>query len=311
MASVVRRAGRRPENVRCADESLCDLRCRAALAIMVLPSTSAGKGANASRPTRCALSVGRLDLERYRRRSRELTRFGDPPRGHRRQPLRRWNWIEAQLRTTAARRTPDYVFTSSAARAPAAAAARRLRDCQWRDSVAGRRGSASPRGRRGPTPPGVNREIRCGQPDSAAASAQSQPTTAGSAPGSVCTKSARAAAGDVHPSGHMDGLGLGEAPRRMASGRPRDGMAVCSAGPTCRRSDHQGSSSGTRGSGLNGAQAYIEHRAACRAGRTPPRSGRYPGTRWLGIIQHDMLLSTTGCRGRTAASAPSSGPKPT
>ena len=42
--------------------------------------------------------------------------------------------------------------------------------------------------------------------------------------------------------------------------------------------------------GLNGAFAYVAQRAALQGKESPPGSGRYPEPRWLGMIQHDMML---------------------
>jgi Zn-dependent M28 family amino/carboxypeptidase len=42
--------------------------------------------------------------------------------------------------------------------------------------------------------------------------------------------------------------------------------------------------------GLNGARAYVEQRAALQGKEDPPGSGRYPEPKWLGMIQHDMML---------------------
>jgi hypothetical protein len=43
-------------------------------------------------------------------------------------------------------------------------------------------------------------------------------------------------------------------------------------------------------SGLNGARAYIAQREALQGKEDPPGSGRYPEPKWLGMIQHDMML---------------------
>ena len=43
----------------------------------------------------------------------------------------------------------------------------------------------------------------------------------------------------------------------------------------------------------------------------PPGSGSYPEPRWLGMIQHDMMLFDHGRRELTEASARNSGRKPT
>ena len=42
--------------------------------------------------------------------------------------------------------------------------------------------------------------------------------------------------------------------------------------------------------GLDGAKAYVEQRAALQGKEDPAGSGRYPEPRWLGMIQHDMML---------------------
>ena len=42
--------------------------------------------------------------------------------------------------------------------------------------------------------------------------------------------------------------------------------------------------------GLNGAEAYVEQRRALQGVENPAGSGRYPEPRWLGMIQHDMMM---------------------
>lgn len=46
--------------------------------------------------------------------------------------------------------------------------------------------------------------------------------------------------------------------------------------------------------GLNGARAYVEQRAALQGREEPAGSGTYPEPKWLGVIQHDMLLFDHG-----------------
>jgi Peptidase family M28 len=46
--------------------------------------------------------------------------------------------------------------------------------------------------------------------------------------------------------------------------------------------------------GLNGARAYVEQRAALQGKEEPVGSGRYPEPKWLGMIQHDMMLFDHG-----------------
>jgi Zn-dependent M28 family amino/carboxypeptidase len=46
--------------------------------------------------------------------------------------------------------------------------------------------------------------------------------------------------------------------------------------------------------GLNGAEAYVKQRASLQGVENPPGSRRYPEPRWLGMIQHDMMLFDHG-----------------
>ena len=43
-------------------------------------------------------------------------------------------------------------------------------------------------------------------------------------------------------------------------------------------------------SGLNGAEAYVEQRAGLQGKESPAGSRQYPEPRWLGMIQHDMMM---------------------
>jgi hypothetical protein len=42
--------------------------------------------------------------------------------------------------------------------------------------------------------------------------------------------------------------------------------------------------------GLNGARAYVEQRSKLQGIEEPRGSGRYPEPKWLGMIQHDMMM---------------------
>jgi hypothetical protein len=46
--------------------------------------------------------------------------------------------------------------------------------------------------------------------------------------------------------------------------------------------------------GLNGAYAYVEQRKALQGVESPKGSGRYPEPKWLGMIQHDMMMFDHG-----------------
>jgi hypothetical protein len=46
--------------------------------------------------------------------------------------------------------------------------------------------------------------------------------------------------------------------------------------------------------GLNGAAAYVQARSTLQGQQIPAGSGNYPEPKWLGMIQHDMLLFDHG-----------------
>jgi hypothetical protein len=46
--------------------------------------------------------------------------------------------------------------------------------------------------------------------------------------------------------------------------------------------------------GMDGSRAYVADRAAQQGMENPPGSGKFPEPRWLGMIQHDMLLYDHG-----------------
>jgi hypothetical protein len=46
--------------------------------------------------------------------------------------------------------------------------------------------------------------------------------------------------------------------------------------------------------GLNGARAYVAQREALQGKESPAGSGKYPEPKWLGMIQHDMMMFDHG-----------------
>jgi hypothetical protein len=46
--------------------------------------------------------------------------------------------------------------------------------------------------------------------------------------------------------------------------------------------------------GTSGSRAYVEQRAPFQGKESPAGSGRYPEPKWLGMIQHDMMLFDHG-----------------
>jgi hypothetical protein len=91
---------------------------------------------------------------------------------------------------------------------------------------------------------------------------------------------------------HMDGRGGGEAANDDGSGT----ALVMEIARVLAGADVRSDVSlrfalwNNEETGLNGARAYVEQRAGLQGVENPAGSGRYPEPRWLGMIQHDMMM---------------------
>jgi hypothetical protein len=92
--------------------------------------------------------------------------------------------------------------------------------------------------------------------------------------------------------GHMDGRGGGQAANDDASGTALVmEIARVMASPDVRTNRSvRFALWNNEETGLNGATAYVEQRAALQGREEPAGSGRYPEPKWLGMIQHDMMM---------------------
>lgn len=91
---------------------------------------------------------------------------------------------------------------------------------------------------------------------------------------------------------HMDGRGGGEAVNDDASGTAlvmEIARVLASSDVTTGRSVRFALWNNEE-TGLQGARAYVEQREGLQGIQDPAGSGRYPEPRWLGMIQHDMML---------------------
>jgi Peptidase family M28 len=229
-----------------------------------------------------ALIVGRLDLERYKATIKGLTTFGDRRQGTDRNRAA-VDWIDAQLKSYGcAAERHRYVFTPS----PKPAAPPPLS----KDPTTRIAGGSRPRGVRAPT--GVVSDPNA-QPDVKLRSLNAQPTTPGPREQLFCTK-----VGITHPDemyivgAHMDGVGFGEAANDNGSGT----ALVMELARVLSSPDVQTDRSirfvlwNNEETGLNGAWAYVRDRAGLQGLEEPVGSRRFPEPRWLGMIQHDMML---------------------
>jgi hypothetical protein len=270
--------------------------------------------------------VGRLDLEKYKATIKGLTQFGDRRQGTARNRAA-LDWIEAQLKSYGCSGVERITYTytprarggrgrgaegAEGAAGDAGAGARGAGGAQGAGAQgagaqgAGRgRGNADPnagqggsriRGTRRRT--GVNNDPNA-QPDEKLRELNREPTPDG--PGErqdvVCTK-----VGTTHPEemyivgGHMDGIGWGEAANDDGSGTAivMELARVFSSPDVKTERSIRFALWNNEESGTEGAGAYVAQRQALQGQENPAGSGKYPEPKWLGMIQHDMMLFDHG-----------------
>ena len=293
------RTNARPHTLTMDRMSISFRRCLATTALAALfgsplfaQSTGATAGADsAADPIRSM--VARLDLEKYKATIKGLTNFGDRRQGTDRNRAA-IDWIEAELRSYGCTPTErvTYDFQPPAPRPAGATPAAQSAGPRPRSTLA--QGGGRVRGNRGPT--GVNNDsLR--QPDAALRALNSQPSTPGERQQVYCTK-----VGTTHPDemyivgAHMDGIGWGEAANDDGSGTAivMELARIFSAPEVKTDRSIRFILWNNEESGLNGARAYIAQRQALQGKEMPTGSGKYPEPKWLGMIQHDMMLFDHG-----------------
>ena len=260
------------------------------------------------------IMVDRLDLEKYKATIKGLTQFGDRRQGTDRNRAA-VDWIEAQLKSYGCTPTERITYTYTT---PQRGGGRgRGGESTGGDSARARgagRGPARPAGSvvgvgKAPAPAqgggrlwgvrtqtGVNTDS-LKQPDAKLRALDTQPATDGERQEVYCTK-----VGKTHPDemyivgGHMDGHGWGEAANDDGSGT----ALVMELARVFSQPDVQTDRSirfilwNNEETGTNGARAYIAQRQALQGKEEPAGSGKYPEPKWLGMIQHDMMLFDHG-----------------
>jgi peptidase M28-like protein len=239
--------------------------------------------------------VDRLDLERYKATIKGLTQFGDRREGTDRNRAA-IDWIEAQLKSYGCTTTERLKYMHQPAPRPATAQA----PAPLAAAPAGRganpvaSGGGRPRGIRRPT--GVNTDP-AKQRDEKLRALNSQPSTPGPREEVYCTKIGTTRPDEMYiVSAHMDGHGWGEAANDDGSGT----AIVMELARVLNSPNVQTERSlrfilwNNEETGLNGSRAYVEQRRDLQGKEDPPGSRRYPEPRWLGMIQHDMMLFDHG-----------------
>ena len=233
--------------------------------------------------------VGRLDLEKYKAVIKGLTQFGDRQQGtHRNRAA--VAWIEAQLRSYGCANTErvKYVYNQPPQSQPSAVSAPGavIASGEIRRGVGGSR----MRGMTRPATPNTNPDA---QSDPALRALNAQPTTPGPREQVYCTKVGTTRPDEMYIVGaHMDGRGFGEAADDDGSGT----ALVMELARVFSNPDVQTARSirfalwNNEETGVQGARAYVEQRAHLQGQEDRAGSGRYPEPKWLGMIQHDMML---------------------
>ena len=234
--------------------------------------------------------VKRLDLERYKATIKGLTQFGDRRQGTERN-RNALEWIEAQLKSHGCTNTErlQFQFTDPVKRTPAPPLAPRA------GGPAGQ-GGATLFGKRAPT--GVNTDAMA-QPNERLRALNAEPTPEGTSlrENVYCTKVGTTRPDEMYIVGaHMDGIGWGEAANDDGSGT----ALVMELARVMSAPDVRTSRSirfilwNNEESGLEGAEAYVAQRRALQGQESPAGSGKYPEPKWLGMIQHDMMMFDHG-----------------
>jgi hypothetical protein len=258
------------------------------LAAAIFPSAAPAAGDSDVKQTDPVKAlVARLDLEKYKATIKGLTQFGDRRQGTDRNRAA-VDWIEAKLKSYGCSNTSRVKYTYSPTDAP------RPSGPPVAQSADAAVGGGRYRGARAHT--GVNTDPLL-QPDEKLRALNSQPSEPGAREEVYCTK-----IGTTHPQemyivgGHMDGHGWGEAANDDGSGTAlvMELARIFSAPDVKTERSIRFVLWNNEETGLNGARAYVDQRAALQGKEEPAGSGRYPEPKWLGMIQHDMMLFDHG-----------------
>ena len=245
--------------------------------------------------------VARLDLERYKATIKGLTMFGDRRQGTDRNRAA-VDWIEQQLKSYGCTNTERIKYEYMG---------RMLRNDSTNkvDSIRNAANPAAARPntpRRRPTIPAKGYTARTGvntdpnlQPDTALRRINAQWDTPGPREEVYCTKIGTTKPNEMYIIGaHMDGHGYGAAANDDGSGTAlvmELARILHSPDVKTERSIRFILFNNEETGG--GAAAYVRQRAPLQGIENPAASGKYPEPKWLGMIQHDMMLWDHGMPG--------------
>lgn len=261
-------------------------------------------GDDASDPI--AVLVGHLDLERYKAVIKGLTQFGDRRQGTQRN-RDAVDWIEAWLEAVGCP-TERLHYTYDPPPRPAGGARPRVTRGPLNPTEPTPTGGRIGRNGSGPggssifgyrRRTGVVRDPLM-QPDEALRALNMEEPVNGDRSQVYCTKVGTARPDEMYILGaHMDGHGFGEGADDDASGTAlvMELARILSAPDVQTEVSIRFALWNDEETGLNGSRAYVEQRRERQGLENPPGSGLYPEPRWLGMIQHDMMLFDHGAPG--------------
>ncbi len=243
--------------------------------------------------------VDRLTLDNYKTTLKGLTQFGDRRQGTQRN-RDAVDWIEAQLQAFGCTNTERITYEFDPAPPPARGGRGRGGATEPPDlmtptgGLVGRNGNgpggSSIYGYRART--GVNRDLAA-QPDERIRELNREEPVNGERTEVYCTKIGTTRPNEMYIiGGHMDGHGVNEAVNDDGSGTAlvMELARIFNAPGVETEVSIRFALWNNEETGTNGALAYVAQREALQGIEEPPGSGQYPEPRWLGMIQHDMML---------------------
>jgi len=137
------------------------------------------------------------------------------------------------------------------------------------------------------------------QPDERLCALNAEPTAPGTSlrENVYCTKVGRTRPDEMYIVGaHMDGIGWGEAANDDGSGTAlvMELARIFSLPGVQTERSIRFVLWNNEETGLQGASAYVAQRKGLQGIESPKGSGKYPEPKWLGMIQHDMMLFDHG-----------------
>jgi hypothetical protein len=234
--------------------------------------------------------VSRLDLERYKATIKGLTQFGDRLQGTERN-RQAVDWIGAQLKSYGCANTERIKYTyNSLPPRPQPGAATAPASVIGSGAVRPGAGGSRLRGIARPVTPNNDPDA---QTDLALRALNAGPSMPGPRDEVFCTKIGATRPDEMYIVGaHMDGRGFGEAADDDGSGTAlvMELARVFSNPDVVTEHSIRFILWNNEETGHDGARAYIAQRAPLQGKEDPPGSGSYPEPKWLGMIQHDMML---------------------